>query len=123
MKLTTQLLLAFVGGQMEIVHPLSNYHYIGQLREAVVNDERYDLQVTFEWLAQGVGEVPHRMYVAVNIWPAIWRRNLAPFTVLDIGADGLRLSSSVGQESVFFFPRGYHRNINPSMVEGLTVPS
>lgn len=54
--LTTEVLTAFVGGQLEIKNERDGYLYRGEIAKAVVKSN--ELEVTFAWVAKGEGYPP-----------------------------------------------------------------
>ncbi len=118
MNLTTQdlNLRPYVGGQAEIQNPSARYLYRGQIGKAEIREDPGlppTLQLTFDWLALGVGYPP---------LPSSWQRVPSPrpyvatldlFTIQNIGPspdypglDRLCLTSQFTGEIIILFPKG-----------------
>lgn len=121
MRLTTQEVERFKGGQMEISNQSEGYLYRGEIEEIVVDGDT--LRVKFAWVAQGEGfpPIPKKWIKSDRL---DYEANLEIYSVRDIGPslDGgdSRLwfnSVIVGETVVLFPPNG--SKLNPAKVEGL----
>lgn len=126
MKLTTESLRPYVGGQMEIQNQVEEYFFRGEISRIGVDDG--SLNVGFSWLAKGEGysrdcPIPDRW---VREEPKDYTASLEMYSVSDIGSSpdsqGSRicLQSSFTNELVVLFPKGGSR-LDPSNVQGLDV--
>lgn len=125
MRLTTQEVGRFVGGQMEIQNQGEGYLYRGEVQTiAVVNNE---LRVTFAWLAKGEGFplIPQRWVKDDRL---DYAASLVIYAVSDIGPSGHEVggdsriclnSHIVGELVVLYPPNG--SKLDPSKVEGLQL--
>lgn len=122
-QLTSQILAALVGGQMEIQNQGEGYVYRGELKMLTVNDKTNELTAKFVWLAKGDG-----------FPPASWKKDdkldytasLDIYSVNNIGpsqgegGDRWCLRSSiVGETATIFPPDG--SKLDPARVEGLEL--
>ena len=125
MRLTSDLLYGFVGGQMEIQNPNKNYIFRGKIETIAVVGE--DLVVKFAWLAKGKGDLPI---------PAGWVKddnldystNLEICSVSNIGPSDSEIggddricimSQFIGEVIVLYPPDG--SKLDPAKVEGLVI--
>lgn len=125
MRLTTQTVQRFKGGQMEIQNQNERYLYRGEIETIAV--ENNALQVKFAWLAKGEGFPP---------LPKKWVRDdrldyaasLEIYSASDIGSSGhetggdsrICLHSPIVGETVVLFPPNGSR-LDPAKVEGLQL--
>jgi hypothetical protein len=123
MKLTTQLLSAFVGGQFEVQNANEGYIYRGEIKTVEVIGE--ELAITFNWMAQGK-DFPHLPTGWVNDPIRIYEADLSIYEANDIGpgSEGgdTRIciqSSIIGETGVFYPPNG--SKLNPAEVVGLEL--
>jgi len=125
MRLTTEAVERFKGGQMEILNEGEGYIYRGEVETiAVENDE---LRVRFVWLAKGeeFPPVPMRWVKSDNLDYAL---SLEICSASDIGPSGgdvggdsrLCLNSSIVGETVVLYPPNGSK-LDPSKVEGLEL--
>ncbi len=118
MRLDTELLKSYVGGQLEVQNRGEKYFYRGEIAEASV--ENNELRVKLSWNAKGEGfpPIPHKWvkdsahlnYVA----------SLEIYAVSDIGDDRICLDSSIVGETAVLFPRNGSK-LDPSKVEGFVL--
>ncbi len=125
MKLTTEDVQRFVGGQMEVQNAGEGYIYRGEIETiAVENDE---LKVRFAWLAKGEGFPPIPTgWVKDDVLD--YALSLEVCSVADIGSTGhdfggdsrIGISSFfIGETVVLFPPNG--SKLDPAQVEGLDL--
>ncbi len=123
MKLTTQAVARFRGGQMEIQNQEEGYLYRGEVETIAVVDNA--LRVKFAWLAKGEGfpPIPKRW---VKDDQLDYTASLEIYSASDIGSSGgevggdsrIRLSSfTVGETVVLYPPNG--SKLDRAKVEGL----
>ena len=125
MRLTTDLLKLYVGGQMEIQNPDEEYIYRGEVKTIVVANN--ELQVTFVWLAKGEGFPPipqkggrdDRLDYAASL-EVYSASNIGPGGGDVVGGDRLCLNSSIVGETVVLFPPDGSK-LDPAKVEGLQL--
>lgn len=133
MELSTGVLAAYVGGQMEIQNPGEGYLYRGEIAAIEVkgdNPEEQELVAQFKWLAKGEGYPPlptswvkaDRLddYVARLMIYAV--TNIGPSGDEIGGGDRLCLNSSIVGETVILFPPDGSK-LDPATVEGLESQS
>ncbi len=125
MKLTTELLSSFVGGQMEIQNEREEYLYRGEVETiVVVNNE---LRVKLTWLAKGEGFPPipkkwikcDRLEYAASL-QMYSANNIGPSSAEVGGGDRLCLNSDTIGETVIFYPSDGSK-LDPKKVEGLVL--
>lgn len=112
MKLTTEELAKFVGGQLEVQNANEGYIYRGDIG-AIKVDGGY-LRVTFAWLAKG------------GFPPTGWIKDdkldyetpVEICAVSEIGNGRVAVNSPLSGELLVFFPPGGSR-LDPAKVEGL----
>lgn len=121
MQLTTEGLVPYIGGQMEIQNLGEGYLYRGEVSAIVV--EGTELRAKFAWLAKGKGDGP---------FPAGWIKadrldyaaSLEIYSVNNIGkseaggGDRLCLLSRIVGETVILYPADGSK-LDPAKVEGL----
>lgn len=122
MRLTTQAVQQFVGGQIEVQNPGDGYIFRGEIATAIIENNRF--RVTCTWLAKGVGTIP-----AIERWVKDdnleYAAKLEVYSVSDIGPGtegGNRLclqSGIVGETAVLFPPDG--SKLDHAKVEGLEL--
>lgn len=120
MRLTTQAVQRFVGGQIEVQNQGEGYIFRGEIASVVV--ENNEFRATCVWLAKGVGTIP-----AIERWVKDdnldYAASLEIYSVSDIGPGtegGNRLclqSGIVGETVVLFPPDG--SKLDRAKVEGL----
>ncbi len=125
MKLTTQLLAAFIGGQFEVQNTDEKYIYRGEIKTAeVVGGE---LSMTFSWMARGEG-FPPIPTGWVNESNLTYEASLGDYAYIasDIGpgreGGDNRLcihSTLIGELGVFYPPNG--SKLDPTRVKGLEL--
>jgi hypothetical protein len=127
MELTTAMLTAFIGGQVEIQNLAEGYIYHGEIETAVV--ENKELRLTLNWMAKGEGYPP-----LPNAWVADdnldYAASLDIYSVNNIGPSGdevgggnrLFLSSEITGERVALYPADGSK-LDPAKVRGLQVPA
>ena len=117
MKITSETLTCFVGGQMEIQNQGEGYLYRGEVM--AIGVENNEIQAKFAWLAKGEGFPPI---------PNKWVRNdrldytasLEIYTPSDIGDGRLCFNSLiVGETFILYPPNG--SKLDPAKVEGLIL--
>lgn len=116
-ELTTDMLLPFIGGQLEITGYDFEELFRGEIESAVVEDNQ--IKVRFAWLAKNDGN-PDR---PSNEWTANSRLDYKPsleeYWAAEKG-DGLITINCVGiSEQATFFPKGYTNNLDHAQVKGL----
>ncbi len=121
--LNPEVLIAFIGGQIEIQNEGEGYILRGQIKAAEVTS-RNDFRVTLDWMAEGKGFPPQG-------WNTIKMRryeaSLEIYSVSNIGPspqggdDRLCLNSSVTGELVVLFPANGSK-LDTSKVEGFVLP-
>ncbi len=123
MKLTTQLLATFIGGQFEVQNINEGYIYRGEIKTAEVIDG--ELSMTFIWMAKGEGFPPIPLGW-VNDSKLTYDASLEIYTASDIGpgreGGNNRLciqSSFIGELGVFYPPNG--SKLDPARVKGLEL--
>src|SRR5688572_30222261 len=122
MKMTSEMVQQFVGGQAEIQNESEGYLLRGEIESATVEDDTF--KIRFKWLAKGEGYPP---------LPTGWVKDdnldygaaLVLYSVTDIGpseeiggGNRLHLSSWVTGESVTLFPPDGSK-LDPAKVKGL----
>ena len=123
MKLTTQVVARFVGGQMEIQNQNEGYMFRGEVKTIAV--ENNELKVRFSWVAKGEGYPPFPTKW-VNEDNLDYGASLEIYSASDIGSSGdevggdsrLCLNSPIVGEIVVLFPPNGSK-LDPAKVEGL----
>lgn len=125
MKLTTQLLVPFIGGQIEVQNQNEGYIYRGEIKAARVTSG--ELVIGLNWMAKGEGypPIPTKW---VNSDPKNYALSLEISSVSDIGPSGgdvgggnrLCINCSIVGELVVLYPADGSK-LDPSKVEGLVV--
>lgn len=121
MRLTTELVARFKGGQMEIQNSGEGYVYRGEIAEISVEDN--SLKAKFSWLGKGDSLPPQRWTKDDNL---DYAASLEIYSASDIGPSGgdiggdnrLCLNSSIVGETVVLFPPNGSK-LDPSKVDGL----
>ncbi|MFA6536279.1 MAG: hypothetical protein WCT25_02475 [Candidatus Paceibacterota bacterium] len=128
MRLTTQTVARFIGGQMEIQNPSEGYLYRGEIQTATVEESANELHVRFAWLAKGEGFPPLPKSWVNAPEDLDYSASLEIYTVSDIGPSGhidgdhrLCLNSSITGETVILFPPNSSK-LDPDKVKGLRLP-
>ena len=123
MELTTEMLAAFVGGQIEVQNEREDYLYRGQIKTAQVSDEG-EVCVELHWMAKGDEGFPSANWTAddklsyvasLEVYSA---SNIGPSP--DGGGDRLCLTSGIIGETVVFYPPGGSK-LDPARVKNLVV--
>lgn len=125
MRLTTENLARFIGGQMEIQNQEEEYLYRGEIKTITV--ENNEVRVKFAWCAKGEGFPP---------MPTHWVKNenleyaasLEIFAVNNIGpsdhgvggGDRICLNSPIVGELAVLYPSDGSK-LDPAKVEGLKL--
>lgn len=122
MKLTTELLANYIGGQVEIQGKDQPYYYRGEIATAVVEGVDIDavLKVTLAWMAKGVGNPPALASRLVEDTDRTYNVSLYHSSISDIGDDRLLIQSPYVDDVVVFYPPTGSR-LDPSKVEGLNI--
>ncbi len=124
MKLQTEGLQRFVGGQIEVQNDREDYLYRGEISRIEVTerspvagikrDNYGDLSIKLKWIAKmedGVWEASNRLdYFA----------SLLVYNASDIGEGRLLLHASIVGETTTLFPQGGSA-LDPSEVKGLKL--
>lgn len=125
MKLTTELVRPFIGGQAEIQNPGEGYVFRGEVEAIVVEDG--ELKIRFVWLAKGRGYPPiptgwdkeDRLDYAVSL-RICQASNIGP-SGSDVGGDDrISLLSHITGETVVLYPPNGSK-LDPAQVEGLEL--
>ena len=121
MELTTEILAAFIGGQIEIQNEGEDYLYRGEIESAQVTDED-EVRVKLKWMAKGDTGVPSADWTADD--KLIYGASLEVYSASDIGpTTGSRVSRicltshMVGEIVVFYPPDG--SKLDPARVKNL----
>ncbi len=112
MKLTTEVLAAYKGGQLEIQHPDMGYVFRGEIKDAKVEDGT--LMVEFAWL----GKAPYPPLTWKSQDELNYALSLLGCGVNRIEDNRLAAYSQVSGELLAFYPPGGSR-LDPNRVEGL----
>jgi hypothetical protein len=117
MKLTTEKLRPYVGGQLEVQNTGEGYMYRGEISSASVEDE--DFVARLAWMAklEGFPVLTGRWINEKNLDYSI---NLGMCSVSDIGNNRLCIQCPITGELSVLFPKGGSR-LDPSKVEGLVL--
>jgi hypothetical protein len=128
MKLTTQLLARFIGGQIEVQNPEEGYLFRGEIKTAEVTLIG-EMEITLNWMAKAEGiegggpPVPRGWINETNL---DYGASLEIYSVSDIGpsAEGgdsrICLRSDITGEIVVLYPPNGSK-LDPARVEGLHV--
>lgn len=115
MEITSEMITAYIGGQVEIQNLQEKYLFRGKIVGATV--ENNEIKVTFDWLAKGEGYPPlPEKWVKVDVRDYV--ASLEIYSLVDIGEERLCLNSSITGETVVFYPLG-GSELDASKVEGL----
>lgn len=118
MELTDAKLRPLVGGQFEVRDTNHRRVICGEIKSItlVKRGDRVTLNITPEWMAQGVGYPnPARWVAMINI---IYKANPLLYTATDNGEGRVLLASEVTGELTTLFPKG-QIVLNRNEVEGL----
>lgn len=125
MRLTTEELVRFIGGQMEIQNQGEGYIYRGEIKSIVV--ENNEVKAQFNWCAKGEGypPLPERWVKDSNLE---YGASLEIYSVSNIGpsseevggGDRICLMSPIVGETVVLFPADGSK-LDPAKVEGLEL--
>ncbi|MDP3986573.1 MAG: hypothetical protein U1C53_02520 [Candidatus Veblenbacteria bacterium] len=117
MKITTELLAPYAGGQMEVQNSKEGYIYCGEIAAVTVEDG--ELHVTWAWVAKGESYPPiPKQWVKAN--ELNYRASLWIGAVIGLGDSRLCFTLVTG-DAIIFSPRGHGNNLNPAKVEGLQL--
>lgn len=123
MQLTTEKLIPFIGGQLEIQNPSEGYLYRGEIAQAEVVGN--DLKVRFAWIAKNDGG-PSRPSPEWTVHDTFeYDLNLLIYRASDISMGRIGINSSFIGELAVFFPKGYtnldgeEKKLERSRVKGL----
>lgn len=118
MRLDTEILKRYVGGQLEVQNSGEGYFYRGEIADVFV--ENNEMRVRLSWNAKGEGFPPiPRKWVKDNSH-LNYAVSLEIYAVSDIGDDRICLNSSIIGETAVLFPRNGSK-LDPSKVEGLVL--
>lgn len=117
MKLTTENLQRFVGGQLEAQNTGEGYLYRGEIKSIKVEGDT--LQVELAWMAKGEGfpPLPERWVKHDNL---TYEASLQICSVSDLGGGRIALNIPIVGELIMLFPPGGSK-LDPSKVEGLQL--
>jgi hypothetical protein len=127
MRLTTELLTPFIGGQIEIQNEGEGYIYRGEIKTAVVEDN--ELRISLNWMAKGEGYPPLPTgWVAERSLD--YAASLDIYSVSNIGSSGYEvgggnricLNSQIVGELVVIYPADGSK-LDPAKVKGLRLPT
>ena len=104
MKLTTELLEPFIGGDLEVQNRGEDYLFRGRISEAVMDGE--EIKVSFEWLAQNDGGPRSPTSTWTKSERTEYVANLTIYGVNTIGEGRIAMRSSITGELVVLFPKG-----------------
>lgn len=115
MKLTDEILQAYVGGQLEITNAVEGYIYRGEIEQASI--EGNDLHVRFKWIARMEGLEWHSQ-------PGLdyFVDTMLLVSVSDIGEGRLHYQVNLVWERGTFFPPDGSK-LDPGRVIGLQPAS
>jgi hypothetical protein len=129
MRLTTEMVARFIGGQMEIQNDREGYMYRGEIADIAIDEKKQEFRVKWTWLAKGEGFPPlPKKWVKEDRGDYV--ASLEIYTASDIGPSGgevggdsrLCLNSSfIGELVVLYPPNG--SKLDPAKVEGLELAS
>lgn len=117
MRITSEMLVKYVGGQIEIQNQNEEYLYRGEVKDITV--ENNELKVLFSWLAKGEGFPP---------FPNKWVKNdrldysasLEIYSPSYISDGRLCFNSFIVGEVVVLYPSNGSK-LDPAKVEGLKL--
>lgn len=125
MRLTTQMLTTFIGGQIEVQNPNEGYIYRGEIKTAVVEDN--EVRITLNWMAKGEGypPIPTRWVTDGRL---DYAASLEIYSVSNIGPSGgevgggnrISLNSQIVGELVVLYPADGSK-LDPTKVVGLKL--
>ena len=127
MRLTTEMLTPFIGGQIEVQNQDEGYLYRGEIKTVVVEDN--ELRVALNWMAKGEGYPP-----IPTGWVAderlVYAASLEIYTVSNIGPSGeevggddrICLNSPIVGELTILYPANGSK-LDPAKVKGLNLPA
>jgi hypothetical protein len=119
MKITSELLARFNGGQVEVQNPVERYLYRGEIKVAAVEDG--NIKVACTWMAKAVN-YPEMPPVWMNGSILDFEASLELFVASDKQTpDRLVIQSGITYETVVFFPADGSK-LDPAQVDGLTLP-
>ena len=118
MRLTTQDVERFKGGQMEIQKQGEKYFYRGEVKNLAVKNS--NLKLKFAWLAKGEG-FPYFPKRWVNDDKLDYGVSLEIYHVSEIGNGCLLFNSPIVGELVVFYPPDGSNKLDPSKIEGLQL--
>ncbi len=117
MQLTTQLLEAFINGQLEIQNQIEGYIYRGEIENVDVTNN--ELNVVFKWLAKG-NELPLPSEW-INENNKTYSLNLEMSNINDIDELGrIILNSAISNDLLVFYPPNGSK-LNPKEIKGLVL--
>ena len=125
MKIRTETLAPFIGGQLEIINPKDEYIYRGEIKTAEVSVDN-TLTIKFKWMARGinftpkrwVNETTHMTYkVSLNIFSM--RKFILGKKDKNKIMSMVSKSNSLNDTLIFSLPGG--KGLNPEKVEGLNM--
>ncbi len=123
MRLTTEVLTPYVGGQVEIQNEIERYIFRGEIAQVTVDGE--ELQVRFTWFAKGEGYPPIRWVKADHLDYGL-SLTVGFTSISEIGrgsksgSNRICIESVISNETIVFFPPDGSR-LDPAKVEGLVL--
>ena len=118
MKLTSEVLQHYVGGQLEVQNKDEGYLYRGEVAEAAIQGENVVVKLVWNAKGEGYPPLPNKWVVENNLSYSV---SLVIATPSDIGQGKLALYSQITGEMAIFYPN-YGSKLDPATVEGLVFP-
>ena len=119
MKLTSEMVASYIGGQLEVQNHSKGYLGCGEIKTGTIEGtgNNATLKVVLTWRARSEGH-PLRSHW-VNDTNLTYEAKLLTYVVYRIGGDRILLQSSiVGEIVILSLPND--STLDPSSVEGLT---
>jgi hypothetical protein len=120
MRLTSEILARFVGGQAEIQNSEENYVFRGEIEAIVIEED--ELKIKFKWL----GNSPLRQIKWTKSTKLDYAISLAVCGAHDIGAGSegggsrIRIDAQIVGEIIALFPPDGSK-LDPAKIEGLEI--
>lgn len=119
MKLTSQILATFIGGQLEIQNESEGYMYRGEISGAKIGDNHgtEDVCVAFAWVAKADGPPPIPTGWTLDRTTE-YKASLEIYSASDIGNGRICINCAINGELAVFFPPGGSK-LDRAKIKGL----
>lgn len=115
-QITTEDLVAFIGGEVEIQNQIEGYLYRGEIAEVKVEGE--NLVIKFAWSAKNRGGPNDLNPDWDNETNLDYSASLAIYVPSDIGEGRMAFTSFITNETAVLFPADGSK-MNPERIQGL----